>query len=606
MPEKDLPQLIVGLDSLDDSANYVHIADVKGNIDYYCPCCKGLIKPRAYKKNNDYQVQPHFYHESGGCSEESFVHYICKTWLFEKGYKFKVNNIVYTVSSIETEKTLHTSFGDYRPDIIVNTESGKAFFFEIKYANRKTELYAPKWDELGNDVVEVDAREFINNKHDCCIPEFKLIYSDGECFIKSYSRTDYENTIAKRKLEWKRQDKLNYKVQWERLDWFWSALVDFTKSKQGIEDLLNIFAQLDYSDQVWLYLNIKGKTCVNYKDEFKNVIFDSFKKELERLASEYSHNENIEIKCNQKSPLIYEIKCAAILKYLNYNCFEFTVIKARTKKSILLDNILVEIRSKLSVLCNKIDESKKSLKKISNLCNLNYIQSIAPVSHYAAENFPLSELIFKVRFEDYICNKSIKEVIGEEVNILSAINELRLEDLYKRFKNEKLDGFKNLFIKHALKNNSSYQNAINRLSDLCSQVDDLELRVSSDFRRISLIDKFSLRRQYEYKKIDLFDNIGGKIYEIFSYEIEKIMFQRSIISKYITLVNECKNHMWTLRYHELRSSSLVLEFLGEAETVYLPHSFSSCYEEDLKTRIYNAMKNFVQGENQNIRIMEAK
>ena len=41
--EKDLPQLIVGLDSLDDSANYIHIEDVKENINYYCPCCKGLI-----------------------------------------------------------------------------------------------------------------------------------------------------------------------------------------------------------------------------------------------------------------------------------------------------------------------------------------------------------------------------------------------------------------------------------------------------------------------------------------------------------------------------------------------------------------------------------
>lgn len=598
--------MIVGLDSLDEFANYIHIADVKENIDYYCPCCKGLIRPRAYKTNNDYQVQPHYYHESGGCSEESFVHYICKTWLFEKGCKFKVNNTEYTVSSIETEKTLHTNFGDYRPDIIVNTESGKTFFFEIKYSNRKTELYAPKWDELGNDVVEVDAREFINHKRDCSIPEFKLIYSDGECFIKSYSRTDYENTISKRKLEWKRQDKLNYKIQWERLDWFWSALVDFTKSKQGIEDLLNIFTQLDYSDQVWLYLNIKGKTCVDYKDEFKNVIFESFNKELECLSSEYSHNEDIEITCVQKSPLIYEIKCTAILRYLDYACFESTTIKARTRKGILLDIILVEIRSKLSFLRNKIDESKKLLKKISNLCNLNYIQSITPVSHYAAEKFPLSELIFKIRFEDYVCNMSIKEVIGEEVNILSAINERRLENLYKKFKNEKLDEFRNLFIKHALKNNSSYQNALNRLSDLCSRVERLELRVSSDFRRISLIDNLSLRLQYEYKKVDHFDKIGEKIYEMFSSEIEKIMFQRSIISKYITLVNECNNQMWTLRYHELRSTSLVLEFLGETETVYLPDAFSSCYEEDLKTRIYDAMKNFVYGENQNIRIMEEK
>ena len=49
--EKDLPQLIVALDSLNDDANYVHILDAKENTNYYCPCCKGIVKPRAYKKD---------------------------------------------------------------------------------------------------------------------------------------------------------------------------------------------------------------------------------------------------------------------------------------------------------------------------------------------------------------------------------------------------------------------------------------------------------------------------------------------------------------------------------------------------------------------------
>ena len=163
--ERDLPQLIVGLDSLDDSANYIHIADVKENTNYYCPCCKGLIKPRAYKKDIDYQVQTHFYHETVGCSDETYIHYICKNWLFEKGCKFIVNSVEYEVNHIEIEKALYTSFGDYRPDIIVTTNIGKVFYFEIKVTNKKTELYAPKWDELGNDVVEVDTIYFINQKY---------------------------------------------------------------------------------------------------------------------------------------------------------------------------------------------------------------------------------------------------------------------------------------------------------------------------------------------------------------------------------------------------------------------------------------------------------
>ena len=228
-----MPQLIVALDSLDDDANYIHINDVKENVIYYCPCCKSVVKPRAYKQGVDYQMQPHFYHESGGCNEETYVHYICKNWLFDKGVQFFVNGIEYEVDSIETENTLHTSFGDYRPDIIVVTTDGKTFYFEIKSTNRKTELYAPKWDELGNDVVEVDVRDFINQKVQSDIPVFNLIYSDGECFIKSYTKKDYDEIIATRKKEWKRQDKLNYKIQWERLDWFWETLVDYKRNKNN-------------------------------------------------------------------------------------------------------------------------------------------------------------------------------------------------------------------------------------------------------------------------------------------------------------------------------------------------------------------------------------
>ncbi len=265
--------MIIALDSLDESANYVHISDVKDDVVYHCPCCKGIVKPRAYKKDEEYQVQPHFYHENGGCSEESFVHYICKTWLFENGCKFKIVNSLYTVSNIQTEKTLHTNFGDYRPDIIVDTDEGKSFFFEIKYSNKKTEHYIPKWDELETDVVEVDAREFINQKHNNDIPEFKLIYSDGYCFIKSYSHKDYEDTIAKRKIEWKRQDKLNYKIQWERLDWFWSCLQDYINEKCTEETVMQKFEEVGY-DNIEVCWNIVSKmSCFkNLKTNFRNIV----------------------------------------------------------------------------------------------------------------------------------------------------------------------------------------------------------------------------------------------------------------------------------------------------------------------------------------------
>ena len=80
---KDMPQLVVALDSDDDKAQYIYISNAKEDMEYYCPCCKGKIKPRAYKDDRAYMVQPHYYHISGGCTEESYVHYICKMFSFK-------------------------------------------------------------------------------------------------------------------------------------------------------------------------------------------------------------------------------------------------------------------------------------------------------------------------------------------------------------------------------------------------------------------------------------------------------------------------------------------------------------------------------------------
>lgn len=186
-----------------------------------------------------------------------------------------VNNTEYEVEDVFTEKTLHTSFGDYRPDIIVTTVSGKIFYFEIRTTNRKTEHYIPKWDELGNDVVEVDTRYFINQKCKNDVPVFNLIYSDGECFIKTYTRNDYDNTIAERKLQWKRQDKLNYKIQWERLDWFWNAMQKYKNNELGLDSVFEFFKCLDIFDKEICFDLLKKQTCIKSNNQdFRNIIND--------------------------------------------------------------------------------------------------------------------------------------------------------------------------------------------------------------------------------------------------------------------------------------------------------------------------------------------
>lgn len=543
--QKDLPQLIVALDTKKDSANYIHIADAQDGTTYYCPCCKGEIKPRAFKRDTKYQVQPHFYHESGGCNEESFVHFICKTWLFEKGSKFKIRDNIYEVLKIDVETTLHTSFGDYIPDIIVTTTIGKVLYFEIKTTNKKNVHYIPKWDDLRNDVVEVDTRYFINQKCKNNIPVFNLIHSDGECFIKSFTSADYDRTISRRKLEWKRQDKLNYKIHWERLDWFWNALCNFQSQLLSENDLLIAFDSMDYTDKLWCFENIKNKSCVSLKEQFKQSLNKDFFVSLESI----SENENIYIYYKHISPLLYNITCKYLMSFEGYDLFEKVERKIRLKHGIILMDTLEDITKDVDSLCNKLKLIEKKIALIKSWTKLPYIKSICPCSHFNANKFQLSELFFKISFQDHIHSSFLNEDIGLWNERLLNLNLSIINDTYEKYKKNALCDLENDFIKHALKNNGSYQKAITIVKNKCDIPvnQPLSLRISSDFRKLSLLSNLDLICEYDFKREDIFDEIGSKIEVLFLSRINLLIKYRHALSECMEIINQCTNKMWRIR-----------------------------------------------------------
>lgn len=53
-----LPQLIVAYDSNDEFANLIHIKRAKQDEEYYCPCCGGIVKPRALDSTKE---QSHYF-----------------------------------------------------------------------------------------------------------------------------------------------------------------------------------------------------------------------------------------------------------------------------------------------------------------------------------------------------------------------------------------------------------------------------------------------------------------------------------------------------------------------------------------------------------------
>lgn len=265
------PELMYALDTLGEYSDWKNVYNVSGNDVLYCPICLGRVKLwNGQDPNKKYKKQKCFHHIDRLCSQESRIHFAYKMWLFENGSKFKVGENIYEVTRSEIEKTFHTKFGDYRPDIIVETSDKKLFYIEIADSNKKTEDYIEKWDELGCDVLELDVNEQLAKITTDSIPEFKIIYSSstGECYIKHYMKQDYDDLITERKKYWKRIDILNYKIQWELLDWFWRKLQDFYLGKSNINTLIEAFRRMHPEDQRFVCSRMRGKhSSVRYELE---------------------------------------------------------------------------------------------------------------------------------------------------------------------------------------------------------------------------------------------------------------------------------------------------------------------------------------------------
>ena len=283
-----LPQLIVAYDGNDEFANLIHVKKASKDAEYFCPCCGGIVKPRALDSTKE---QSHYYHVTGKCTKESQLHFFCKNWLFEKGSKFYIDDQLFEVESIDIEKSYDTPFGQYTPDVTVHTTIDKDIYFEMFFTNRKTgDDYFCKWDYLENDVVEVNIKEYMFKTNEDIIPSFTYLFHNGICYSKPYIKRDlYANTIARIKHELTRQKVLNYKARIEQLDWFWQKIRD-NKSK---EDILNVISDMGYDDMVSCYEIIKRKQCVSYfKTDVLNIINQKVISEVSDSLN-LPHDENI-------------------------------------------------------------------------------------------------------------------------------------------------------------------------------------------------------------------------------------------------------------------------------------------------------------------------
>lgn len=518
-----VPILIV---AIDNDGNYIHIRKADSNKEYYCPCCGAVVKARAIKSN---KVQPHFYHcEGSNCNEETIAHWIYKNWLFEKGCKFITDKdgiqYEFVVDKIEIEQSHNTKFGIYKPDITVTTSDGKVVYFEINYSNKKAvDDYFCKWDELKNDVIEVNIRQLINADLNNSTPIFDVIYSDGD-YLEKYSkyakRDTYKSTIGEYKKVISKEKCENQRQRFEKLDWFWVVLQKYRLGKVGKDEIAEVFKCLDFEDKYTCYNLTKRLRCIDLKNVFISIINNEFIDIAYTIAGQRIKNpsDNIGIKytisITQQSIQIFQWEINMTMSFNGY------------KKKIHNYNTSSEFRSYDGIY--PID----TYQDVENMC---YRASQA-IKKY-------DDLI-----ENYKTYQRIKPYEGEINQILSKINEM--------IKKELIYGYS--------LNLSLYEDKVSCIrftKHYCTSLHTYKLK---DYSKVDLDDMYLYFYQNYYKKI-----LDAK---------QKIEAYKEKIYHYHTLINECKNKRWKSNFENLSNTELdiIIELLNEEG---IPISCYSVYSE---------------------------
>lgn len=525
---KYLPQLIVAYDGNDKFANLIHVQKANKDNNYLCPCCGGSVKPRALDSTKE---QSHYYHISGKCTKESQLHFFCKNWLFEKNSKFYIDEELFEVDYIDIEKSYNTPFGQYIPDVTVYTTSGKVIYFEMFFTNRKTsDDYFCKWSYLGNDVVEINIKEYMSKVDEDTIPTFKYLYHDGICYSKSYVKRDlYADTIGRRKHELSRQDILDYKSRIERLDWFWQKIISHSPK----EEILEAIKMMTYDDMLFCYSIIKRKQCVSYlKDDVLNLINEKVVSDI-RDELNLPYDENIYFDLQHTKGRTYQagVRLKLKTKHITYDDIP--------NSSVVVFNKNVLSKQEVIKLDDNIEETREYFNDRFNEC----VEKRKRLLEYeeALSDFERDKYQIKMNNNLYtvlLVSDGKYELLFENVSIEMSISKLSKEIHRKILKKENAKFLKQLF------NSSEYKSFINKCKEYKDINIDIDIRESRyDESRVNFkmyicgkkvydeileknMDDFIIKRDESYTKINEFIN------------------KYSVIIPYVDKINNSKNDFW--------------------------------------------------------------
>lgn len=453
-----LPILIVAKNS---EGNFVHVRDADKDNSYTCPCCNSSVKIRAV---NSKKIQPHFYHsDSNGCPEETIMHWLYKNWLFEQGCQFKVNDKIYKVQEVLIEKVFSTKYGNYIPDIHVTTESGKQFFFEINYSNKKNSLFADKWTELGVDVIEVDVKKLIYSSYSSSTPEFEPIFSEGR-YVGKYETKNkkdiYINDIVVRKTI--ASENIERVCKLER---FWQAVEQYHIDNIDSSELVSCVTHQSLDDSIWCYMLLTRLKCC------RNDVLSMMAEQINKMIIIDALENNIDI--IEDMPIKYSEKISSnrhltISFYFTdvINQYSFIrVVEAKYVTQCNLVKVLREnIRCSLLVLKSYWDSYKSIKNKFSRYIGTGDL-TITGEYYKTSESFDLEQPL-SITIWSNIHNKWIKEPIGTIKKM--SCRQLSVEIIETKKEQLVLHAIKNIdfeLISAGYQNSSSVAEALLRINN---------------------------------------------------------------------------------------------------------------------------------------------
>lgn len=587
-----LPQLIVAYDGNDEFANLIHVSKANKDNEYLCPCCGGSVKPRALDSTKE---QSHYYHISGKCTKESQLHFFCKNWLFEVGSQFYVNDNLYEVESIDIEKSWDTQFGYYVPDITVYTTSGKIIFFEMFFSNRKTgDDYFCKWDELGNDVVEVNIKEYMIKTDADVIPSFTYLYHDGICYSKSYQKKDlYANTIARIKRELTRQKVLNYKARIEQLDWFWQNV----RSNATRDSILESLSVMDYEDLISCYEIIKRKQCVSYlKSDILNMINQKVISEV-RKSLDLPYDENVYFDLKHLRGRTYEagirinIKTDHIIYDDIYESYNEDIINIKGFPKIVFSGNMFSLQElivperEIENLKQKFEEAKVYKEKL-----IAYEKELSDLegSYYKIRmKNNLYTVLAKIQDDDF-------EVIMENYYLKDLSTKRLFEDIESQITERNNQKYINVIL-----GDERYIEKINMLKNYKHMNCDINIEYSN-WNMPGIHFKLILGNQIIYDEImePTFDSFAHNV-NCSKAIIKELYNKYSILNNLVDKINECKNKFWKaeINFNNGEVTIKIDQTIFEVKKHYLSTYEKICFyntksytEDQIKDRIRNAMK----------------